>query len=113
MNNNSKITRFLSNHRASIITFGLMCLCINFADAQTINAGATKLSGVAASIAEYLPAVKKIVYAIAGIIAVIGAISVYIKMNNEDQDVKKSILMIVGACIFLVAAVNILPAFFV
>ena len=47
-----------------------------------------------------------------GIVAVVGAISVYIKMNNEEQDVKKSIMMIVGACIFLVAAAQALPLFF-
>ena len=52
------------------------------------------------------------VYAIAGVVAIVGAISVYIKMNNEEQDVKKSIMMIVGACIFLVAAAQALPLFF-
>ena len=40
------------------------------------------------------------------------AISVYIKMNNEEQDVKKSIMMLVGACIFLIAAAQALPLFF-
>ena len=50
--------------------------------------------------------------AIAGVVAIVGAISVYIKMNNEEQDVKKSIMMIVGACIFLVAAAQALPLFF-
>lgn len=35
-----------------------------------------------------LPYVVKLVYAIAGVVAVVGAISVYIKMNNEEQDVK-------------------------
>lgn len=59
-----------------------------------------------------LPYVVKLCYAIAGIVAVVGAISVYIKMNNEEQDVKKSIMMIVGACIFLVAAAQALPLFF-
>ena len=33
-------------------------------------------------------------------------------VNNEEQDVKKSIMMIVGACIFLVAAAQALPLFF-
>ena len=33
-------------------------------------------------------------------------------MNNEEQDVKKKIMMIVGACIFLVAAAQALPLFF-
>jgi hypothetical protein len=33
-------------------------------------------------------------------------------MNNEEQDVKKSIMMLVGACIFLIAAAQALPLFF-
>ena len=61
---------------------------------------------------KYVPYVVKLCYAIAGVVAIVGAISVYIKMNNEEQDVKKSIMMIVGACIFLVAAAQALPLFF-
>ena len=67
---------------------------------------------LAGEIAKYVPYVVKLCYAIAGVVAIVGAISVYIKMNNEEQDVKKSIMMIVGACIFLVAAAQALPLFF-
>ena len=63
-------------------------------------------------IAKYVPIVVKLCYAIAGVVAVVGAISVYIAMNNEEQDVKKKIMMTVGACIFLIAAANALPLFF-
>ena len=63
-------------------------------------------------IAKYVPIVVKLCYAIEGVVAVVGAISVYIAMNNEEQDVKKKIMMIVGACIFLVAAAQALPLFF-
>ena len=35
-----------------------------------------------------------------------------ISMNNDEQDVKKKIMMVVGACIFLVAAAQALPLFF-
>ena len=63
-------------------------------------------------IAKYVPIVVKLCYAIAGVVAVVGAISVYIAMNNEEQDVKKKIMIIVGACIFLVAAAQALPLFF-
>ena len=76
------------------------------------TAGTTALSEVTTQIAKYIPYVVKLVYAIAGVVAVVGAISVYIKMNNEEQDVKKSIMMIVGACLFLVAAAQALPLFF-
>lgn len=72
----------------------------------------TSIFSYSDEIAKYVPYVVKLCYAIAGIVAVVGAISVYIKMNNEEQDVKKSIMMIVGACIFLVAAAQALPLFF-
>ena len=65
------------------------------------TAGTTALGTVTTEIAKYVPYVVKLCYAIAGVVAIVGAISVYIKMNNEEQDVKKSIMMIVGACIFL------------
>ena len=82
--------------------------------AQTGNyqSGTTALGTVTTEIAKYVPVVQKLCYAIAGVIAIVGAISVYFKMNNEEQDVKKSIMMIVGACIFLIAAAQALPAFF-
>ena len=73
------------------------------------TAGTTALSTVAEEIAKYVPIVVKLCYAIAGVVAIIGAISVYIAMNNEEQDVKKKIMMVVGACIFLVAAAQALP----
>ena len=76
------------------------------------TAGTTALSEVTTQIAKYIPYVVKLVYAIAGVVAVVGAISVYIKMNNEEQDVKKKIMMIVGECIFLVSAAQALPLFF-
>ena len=63
-------------------------------------------------IAQYVPIATKLCYAIAGVVAIVGAISVYVKMNNEEQDVKKSIMMIIGACVFLIAAAQALPLFF-
>ena len=80
--------------------------------AGNYSAGTQALSTVTTEIAKYVPIVVKLCYAIAGVVAVVGAISVYIKMNNEEQDVKKSIMMIVGACIFLIAAAQALPLFF-
>ena len=80
--------------------------------AQDYSSGTTALTNVSTEIAKYVPIVVKLCYAIAGVVAVVGAISVYIKMNNEEQDVKKSIMMIVGACIFLIAAAQALPLFF-
>ena len=79
-------------------------LSANFAFGQDTSAGVGAMENVTN--------VRMLIYAIAAIVAIGGGISVYVKMNNEEQDVKKSIMMIVGACIFLIAAATALPAFF-
>lgn len=76
------------------------------------EAGTSAMEEVANQIVAYVPYVVNLCYALAGVVAVVGAIRVYIAMNNEEQDVKKKIMMIVGACIFLIAAANALPMFF-
>jgi len=76
------------------------------------DAGTSAMEEVASEIVKYVPYVVNLCYALAGVVAIVGAISVYIAMNNEEQDVKKKIMMIVGACIFLIAAANALPLFF-
>ena len=82
------------------------------AQSTDYSAGTTALSTVAEEIVKYVPVMVKLCYAIAGVVAIIGAISVYIAMNNEEQDVKKKIMMVVGACLFLIAAAQALPLFF-
>jgi hypothetical protein len=57
------------------------------------SAGTTALGTVTTEIAKYIPYVVKLCYAIAGIVAVVGAISVYIKMNNEELDVKNILVL--------------------
>lgn len=57
------------------------------------TAGTTALGTVTTEIAKYVPYVVKLCYAIAGVVAVVGAISVYIKMNNEEQDVKNILVL--------------------
>lgn len=57
------------------------------------SAGTDALTTVTTEIAKYVPIVVKLCYAIAGVVAVVGAISVYIKMNNEEQDVKNILVL--------------------
>ena len=79
---------------------------------QGYEAGKNAISQASEQIAQYVPIATKLCYAIAGVVAIVGAISVYVKMNNEEHDVKKSIMMIIGACVFLIAAAQALPLFF-
>ena len=104
-----------NSQRLKSLALMLVCgIAVGFAQntAGDYTAGSTALSTVTEEIAKYVPYVVKLCYAIAGVVAVVGAISVYIAMNNEEQDVKKKIMMVVGACIFLVAAAQALPLFF-
>lgn len=60
----------------------------------------------------YQDSVQKLLYAIAAIIALVGAFNVFHKMTNGDQDVKKTIMLTLGGCIAMIALSNALPAFF-
>lgn len=51
-------------------------------------------------------------YAIAGIVVIVSALQIYIKMNTGEDGVKKNIMMLVGACLFLIGATIAFPAFF-
>ena len=60
------------------------------------DAGTSAMEEVATQIAAYVPYVVNLCYALAGVVAIVGAISVYIAMNNEEQDVHDG-----GRCLHL------------
>lgn len=53
-----------------------------------------------------------IAYAIAGIVVIVASLQIYIKMNTGEEGIVKQIMMVVGACIFLISAAIVLPAMF-
>ena len=93
---NKKVKGFFSSQRMK--TLALMLLVGTTAAmaqnaAGDYSAGTTALTTVTEEIAKYVPIVVKLCYAIAGVVAIVGAISVYISMNNEEQDVKKILVL--------------------
>ena len=56
--------------------------------------------------------VQYVIYAVAGGFAVIAAFQIYIKMNTGEDGITKSIMTLVGACLFLIGAFYVFPAFF-
>lgn len=87
----NSIRKFVTSPRFSSLALMLLvgtvaCLAQN--TAGNYEAGTSALTTVTEEIAKYVPIVVKLCYAIAGVVAVVGAISVYIAMNNEEQDVK-------------------------
>lgn len=110
----AKAVTFFANPRFSLALFLLFVGVGVFAQnaAGNYETGITAIETVTQEIVKYVPVVQKLCYAIAGVVAIVGAISVYIAMNNDEQDVKKKIMITVGSCIFLIAAAQALPLFF-
>ena len=109
------VKRVMASKKAQMTCMMMLCGVTTLmaqSAAGDYSAGTAALTRVSEEIAKYVPIVVKLCYAIAGVVAIVGAISVYISMNNEEQDVKKKIMMVVGACIFLIAAAQALPMFF-
>ena len=92
-----KALGFVNRIANKVTMFILMLLSGAVARAQNsagdYTAGTNALSTVAEEIAKYVPIMVKLCYAIAGVVAIVGAISVYIAMNNEEQDVKNILVL--------------------
>ena len=56
--------------------------------------------------------VQYICCTIAGVYVIVSVCQIYIKMNTGEDGVKKEIMMVVGACLFLIGASTVFPAFF-
>ena len=76
------------------------------------TAGLTGIESAGSTFQSYIPAIKNLLFIIAAVISLVGAFSVYTKMQNGDQDVKKTIMMTVGGCVALVVMAQALPAIF-
>ena len=51
-------------------------------------------------------------YAVGGIIVVISSLQIYLKMQEGGNDVKKDIMLLIGAILYLIGASVVFPAFF-
>lgn len=53
-----------------------------------------------------------LLYAVASLVALYSATSIYVKMQIGEDGFVKSVLLLVGAVLFLISASIVLPAFF-
>ena len=53
-----------------------------------------------------------LLYAIAAIVAIYASLQIYIKMNTREEGIIREIMMVVGACLFIIGASIVFPAFF-
>lgn len=83
----NKVKGVMRNERVQAFCMMLvMGSAIAFAQnaAGKFDAGTTALGTATTEIAKYVPAVIKLCYALAGVVAVVGSISVYLKINCDN-----------------------------
>ena len=51
-------------------------------------------------------------YAVAAIMVIISSLQTYFKMQTGEAEVTKSIMTLIGACLFMIGASIVFPAFF-
>ena len=94
----AKVSHAMNRAKLMIMGAAIAALTPIGASAQTLagtgyDAGTSALEEVASELVKYIPYVVNLCYALAGIVAIVGAISVYIAMNNEEQDVKNILVL--------------------
>lgn len=87
--------------------------------AITISNGGTNYSLTAQALADMtdeivltMGYVVGLLYAVASLLAIYNATVIYIKLNAGEEGFTKSVMMLVGAILFLIGATLVLPAFF-
>ncbi|MBF1388926.1 DUF4134 domain-containing protein [Prevotella salivae] len=92
-----------------------VCACmftLSTGTALANSKGAGGFSKATTEISSYQTPVSNLMKAIAAVIVLVGAFNVYFKMQNGDQDVKKTIMLTIGGCVAFIAMSEALPLFF-
>ena len=91
---------------AAFLGMFLFCAVMTFAQSK----GAGGFQKAITEVSSYQTPVSNLMKAIAAVIALVGAFSIYFKMR--DQDVKKAIMLTIGGCVAFLAMSEALPLFF-
>lgn len=94
-------------------TLFVSALAISFSSMASGNTGfGAGISNATGEISGTFSAVSRLMLVIGAVVGVVGAIRIYIKWNNGDQDVTKSIIAWAGAALFLVISGAVIGTIF-
>ena len=102
------------NIKKAITPIFMLLPCAVFAKSGSVNYswGADALASMHDFVVTMMMYVQYIIYAVAGGFAVIAAFQIYIKMNTGEDGLTTHLLTLVGACLFIIGASIVFPAFF-
>lgn len=112
----SMTSKILESNTSRIVFTMIVCLFITtvgFAQAGDLTSGNAALQTASEGLSEYYTTFKTIIFILAGIIALLGAIRCFMKWNMGDPDVMSSAAAWFGSAVFLLIAVSILETVFI
>lgn len=99
--------------------FALLAVLLLTAEATSADCGTTDYSGSSGRLYNmvlYVTAMctytVQLMYAIAAVMSIYSATSIYIKLQSGEEGFTKSVIVLVGSCLFMIGATIVLPAFF-
>jgi hypothetical protein len=105
----AEIRRFVSRRVFGLtLLFSLFCSLVQ---AQTAD-GNNGLSQANTMVRSYYDTATQLIYAIAAICALIGAIQVFLQMTSGTPHAHKSMAAWFGSCVFLVVVATVIKSFF-
>ena len=90
----------------------LLVLVVANVNAQDLADGQAAIEEAADGIEGYFEAIQTVVFIMAGIIALLGAVRTFMKWQMGDPDVMSSAAGWFGSAIFLIVAVTVIQSFF-
>jgi len=78
-----------------------------------IDAGAAALQGLTSALDAYVDPVTTVVYVVAAVVGIVGALRVFVNWQNGKENVMASATGWLGACLFLLVANTVLRAMFI
>ena len=103
---------FIGSSFAQKSVMAAIALIISTSNVMAGSKGAAGFTKATQEVSSYQTPVSNLMKAIAAVIVLVGAFNVYFKMQNGDQDVKKTIMLTIGGCIAFIALSEALPLFF-
>ncbi len=99
--------RFIGSSFGQKCVMAAIALIISTSNVMAGSKGAAGFTKATQEVSSYQTPVSNLMKAIAAVIVLVG-----FKMQNGDQDVKKTIMLTIGGCIAFIALSEALPLFF-
>ncbi|GHB87366.1 DUF4134 family protein [Persicitalea jodogahamensis] len=98
---------------AQMIVMSVFAQSAVMAQTPGIEAGASALSSLTTSLQDYIDPVTTVVYVVAAVVGLVGALRVFVNWQNGKENVMATATGWLGACLFLLIANTVLRAMFV